>query len=52
MELSRFCIFCANTRYQVNVYRTIGPLVVFLLLSGTRFSHDTANICLSYSTEK
>ena len=26
---SRFCIFCAYTRprYQVSVYRTIGPLV-------------------------
>ena len=45
-------MFCANTRYQVNVYRTIGPLVVFLLLSETMFSHDTANICLSYFTEK
>ena len=45
-------MFCANTRYQVNVYRTIGPLVVFLMLLGTRFSHDTANICLSYCTER
>ena len=45
-------MFCANTRYQVNVYETIGPLVVFLLLSGTRFSHDMAKLCLSYSTEK
>ena len=45
-------MFCPNTRYQANVYRTIGPLVVFLLLSGTRFSHDMANICLLYSTEK
>ena len=27
--LSRFCMFCAYTRprYQVSVYRTIGPLV-------------------------
>ena len=24
---SRFCMFCANTIYQVSVYRTIGPLV-------------------------
>ena len=45
-------MFCPTARYQVNVYRTIGPLVVFLLLSGTRFSHDTAIIYLSYSTEK
>ena len=46
-------MFCANTRYQVslNVYRTIGPLVVFLLLPGTRFSHDTVIIYLSYSPE-
>ena len=22
-----FCMFCANTRYQVSVYRTIAPLV-------------------------
>ena len=28
--LSRFCMFCAFTtpRYQVSVYKTIGPLVV------------------------
>ena len=28
--LSRFCMFCAYTRprYQVSVYRTIGPLVL------------------------
>ena len=27
--VSRFCLFCAFTmpRYQVSVYRTIGPLV-------------------------
>ena len=45
-------MFCANTRYQMNVNKTNGPLVVFLLLSGTRFSHDMAKLCLSYSTEK
>ena len=28
--LSRFCMFCAYTRprYQVSIYRTIGPLVL------------------------
>ena len=25
--LPRFCMFYANTRYQMNIYRTIGPLV-------------------------
>ena len=25
--LSRFCMFYANTRYEVSIYRTIGPLV-------------------------
>ena len=31
LVFSRFCIFCAYTRprYQVSVYRTIGPLVSF-----------------------
>ena len=30
---SRFCLFCAFTRprYQVSVYRTIGPLVLWLI---------------------
>ena len=29
---SRFCLFCAFTRprYQVSVYRTIGPLVIVI----------------------
>ena len=32
LVFSRFCIFCAykRPRYQVSVYRTIGPLVNFL----------------------
>ena len=25
-------MFCAKTRYEVNVYRTIGSLVVFAML--------------------
>ena len=29
LVFSRFCMFCANTRprYQVSIYRTIGPLI-------------------------
>ena len=36
---SRFCLFCAFTRpkYQVSVYRTIGPLVPFSGENWTRF---------------
>ena len=32
--LSRYCMFCAYTRprYQVSVYRTIGPLIYFIFL--------------------
>ena len=32
--LYRFCMFCTYTRprYQVSVYRTIGPLVLFLMV--------------------
>ena len=32
--LSRFCMFCAYTRprYQVSIYKTIGPLVQCLQL--------------------
>ena len=31
--LSRFCMFCAyaRPRYQVSVYRTIGPLVLYII---------------------
>ena len=39
-----FCMFCAytRTRYQVGVYRTIGPLVLCcLILAGNEDLHES-----------
>ena len=43
LVFTRVCIFCAYTRprYQVSIYRTIGPLVYFF-----RYCLDFKGLCM------